>query len=307
MKLVPIVTCMPNTRYFVWQTEIQIINLKSLRFPLEYFTPVIGMTGGINVFNDLVLKYPEVNWRAYTDFREDKSYAPSIKPYLLSKFVDDTKIEEFFLIDSDVIFRQLPDFSLFSKENTWYLSNTAHYMDSKYIDSKGEGLLEDMCRVVGVDSKKIREIQVGGAQWYVKNTNAHFWLKVYKSTNRLVDYFRKTENYWENSWKKKGKYIPIQSWCAEMWTTLWLGSQIAEIEVHSELDFAWSTDPIEKWKEKKILHNAGVTDSRDGKMFYKGEHSLGLVPERFSIEKIDNTKCSYIYSWYVNKLLKKKP
>ena len=42
-------------------------------------------------------------------------------------------------------------------------------------------------------------------------------------------------------------------------------------KVHEELDFCFATDPIEKVKEVKILHNAGVT-TNDEDLFFKGRY-----------------------------------
>jgi hypothetical protein len=67
-----------------------------------------------------------------------------------------------------------------------------------------------------------------------------------------------------------------------MWGVLWniwkRGGQTMNIQ---EMEFAWSSDPIEKLKRTTILHNAGITDPFMGgayPAFYKGTYHTGKDP-----------------------------
>ena len=106
-----------------------------------------------------------------------------------------------------------------------------------------------------------------------------------------------------------------QSWCADMWAVLYnLWARDFETRTPKSMDFAWSTDKLEKLQNVSILHNAGVTgDSKlrtrekdkDGKnieveapAFYKGNYA-STTP--FDDEKyLKDTKNHYITSTYCN-------
>src|SRR5699024_4742792 len=64
----------------------------------------------------------------------------------------------------------------------------------------------------------------------------------------------------------------IQKWTAEMWAQRWnmiyfnVGHRVVD-----EMEFCWATDPINRWDETKIMHNAGVTE-KDKDLFFKGKY-----------------------------------
>jgi hypothetical protein len=231
----------------------------------------------------------------YKDTRKNRTYIPSIYFNLMKQHLaanPSLKDEVLFLHDSDIVFTSKPDYSQFEKNKVWYLSDTNSYINYDYIMQKGEDLLIDMCRIVGIDCliPKLMNDHSGGAQYIVKGTDYNFWDKVEKDSISLYQYFINKEPYhvpkYENDY-------PIQKWTAGMWSLLYnawfFGHQT---KVVKELDFGWSTSDISDSVKYKILHNAGVADSKSG-MFFKGEFTHKL-PYNTNLD-LDKNRSSYYY------------
>jgi hypothetical protein len=218
------------------------------------------------------------------DDRDDRSYIPSVKPYLWSKYLKEDKSREnesYFYLDSDVIFRDIPDVD--ADKETWYGSDCSHYLGVEYIDSTGKGIFEGMCKIVGVDSDIIREINPGsGAQWVISNPTYEYWTKVYSDSNYLYRYLNSQT------------YSKIQKWTAEMWAQLYNAYLFGKnTQTHEELKFAWSTDPVDRYYETKMLHNAGVTSDRQG-LFFKAKYARHS-PFKANLDFVDKTKAGIKY------------
>jgi hypothetical protein len=129
----------------------------------------------------------------------------------------------------------------------------------------------------------------GGAQYILKYIDAEYWEKVEKDSEQL--YYQITQL---NNQKKvdDSTYHELQIWCADMWAVLWNGwLRGNETKVVPEMDFSWATDPIKRWEETTIFHNAGVTDI--GRYFYKGIYQNQLP---YNIEDtFDEQFCSKLY------------
>jgi hypothetical protein len=67
-----------------------------------------------------------------------------------------------------------------------------------------------------------------------------------------------------------------------MWAVLWnIWKHEGKTLVITEMEFAWSSDLIQKLERTTILHNAGITDSSMGgayPAFYKGTYHTGKDP-----------------------------
>src|SRR5699024_5757648 len=78
-----------------------------------------------------------VETHVYEDLRDDKSYIPSIKPYLWWQYLKEDPSREkrkYFYMDSDVIFRKKLDFRrLLVKDEVWYYSDSNRYLKCDYI------------------------------------------------------------------------------------------------------------------------------------------------------------------------------
>jgi hypothetical protein len=230
----------------------------------------------------LKLKEFGINVHHYTDFRRKKHYIPSIKPYLISNWIQSNPKfgELFFLHDADIIFKNLPNFEELLKDDVCYLSDTIGYIGYDYImdccnryeqhhpnSEKGQ-LIKEMSDIVGLEVDVIKQNQEnsGGGQYLIKNTTCEMWDKIYKDStnlyNQMMDYQRRFPI-------SPGE---IQFWTAEMWAVLWnLWIYGLETKVTRELDFSWATDSIVVYNKRPILHMAGVTDDLKNRKFYKGD------------------------------------
>lgn len=223
------------------------------------------------------------------DDRDDRSYIPSVKPYLWSKYLQEDKSREkgsYFYLDSDVLLRKIPDVR--PNKDVWYGSDCSSYLGVDYIDSTGLGIFEEMCKIVGVDSSKIREINpVAGAQWVITDPTYEYWDKVYRDSIHLYRYL------------KSRTYSNIQKWTAEMWAQLYNTYLFGKsAEVHKGLSFSWPTDPVRRYTQTSMLHNAGVINDDMG-LFFKGKYNqsspftddLGFVdPDKASIKYVEAIK-----------------
>lgn len=172
-----------------------------------------------------------------------------------------------------------------AKDDVWYCSDCNRYLNLDYIRSceNGDRILSEMAKIVNVTVESLKTINTnsGGAQWIIKNPTADYWKKVYYDSNKLYIYLRSIKT-------------DLQIWTAEMWAQLWnmmyfnIGPKI-----HSELDFCFATDPIERLKSAKILHNAGVT-KQDTDLFFKGRY-VTKSPFEDDLSFVNQNKCSFAY------------
>lgn len=271
--------CQPAIYRFEWELEVALTRMRKL-----------GIENIVLLFsrsNDQIPLYLKAKYgvevHVYDDNRRDKSYIPSIKPYLWAKYLQEDRSREqetYFYLDSDVIFREIPE--VLPANDVWYGSDCSSYLGIEYIDSKGDKLLESMCKVIGIDPEMIRrENPVAGAQWVITNPTFDYWLKVYYDSIKLHKFLSRTDS-------------TIQKWTAEMWAQLWNVYYFGlTTETHKELDFSWSTDKVERYYETKICHNAGVIDDKQG-LFFKGKY-VHKSPFKDDLSFVDTTKVSIKY------------
>lgn len=278
------VSSQPDVPYFHWQVRVYVenfvnkgINPKDIHVLFGIVTPNTEPTK-----ESLELKNLGINVHHYIDNREDKKYIPSIKPFLVYKWLKEfpENGECFFLHDSDIIFRVLPNFNELLKDDLIYVSDTIGYIgydyikdccdryESKHPNSNKLQLLQEMCDVVGVDIEcvKCNQENSGGGQYIIKKTDWMIWEKIYVDCtplyNQMLDY------------QKRFPITPgeIQFWTAEMWSLLWnLWYFGKETKITKELDFSWATDDIRVYNKRPILHMAGVTAELKTKKFFKGD------------------------------------
>lgn len=279
------VTSQPDVPYFHWQIKVYIHNFTELGIPPENIHIILGIVKSGDKPSEESLKLRElgVNVHHYQDDRDNKSYIPSIKPYLISKWLREYPNygECFFLHDSDIVFRVLPDFKKLMNDDVTYLSDTIGYIGYDYIKSccdryekqhpnSYEGqLIDEMTDVIGLEIEciKCNQENSGGGQYLLKNTDHELWFKIYEGClplyNQMLDYHKR------NPISAGG----IQFWTAEMWSLLWnLWLHGFETKIDSELDFSWATDCINVFESKPILHMAGVTENLKNSKFYKGDY-----------------------------------
>ena len=279
------VSAQPDVTYFIWQIKLYVHNFIEKGINPNQIHVVLGLVQGNTKPSKQSeeLKELGINVHYFVDERVKKHYIPSIKPYLISKWIQSNPEHGklFFLHDADIIFRDLPNFEELLNDNTCYLSDTIGYIGYDYImdccgryeqkhpnTEKGQ-LISEMSEVIGVDVDIIKDNQKnsGGGQYLIKNSNCELWDKIYKDSIKLYDQML---NYQKRFPINPGQ---IQFWTAEMWALLWnLWMYGFETKITDEMSFSWATDDIKKYEQHPILHMAGVTDNLKTTKFYKGDY-----------------------------------
>lgn len=277
----------PETKYYAWQVDTMILSFLQNGVKQEEIIVLLGKENNKS-FIKVRLKYPKVNFHKYSV--EHFAYSPAIKPYLMWQyFKDNPQKEQYFYHDCDIVFTKPLD----SFDNKYiYCSNTIAYIGYNYIISKGEEVLDLMCRVMDIDKEVVKKNQdvSGGCQFVFETLPAEMWRNVYKNSIRLYKALvRQTKHH-----RIKEEY-PIQTWTAEMWATLWeMWKAGYETKVVDELAFSWATDKIKNLSQTKILHNAGVSDQKH--LFKKYKHRFEYPREDLEIDK------KYCSSYYYEKV-----
>jgi hypothetical protein len=285
MKDILFVSAQPDVPYFIWQIKLYVHNFIEKGINPNQIHVVLGMTNGKSEPSNESKKLSNlgINIHYYKDDRNKKHYIPSIKPFLISKWIQSNSDygKLFFLHDADIIFRELPDFEKLLKDDVNYLSDTIGYIgynyimdccvryESKHPTSEKDQLISEMSDVIGIDVETIKKNQEnsGGGQYLIKNTNCELWDKIYKDSTKLYDKML--------SYQKRFPINPgqIQFWTAEMWALLWnLWLYGKETKITEDLGFSWATDDLSKYEKHPILHMAGVTENLKSTKFYKGDY-----------------------------------
>jgi len=289
----------PANTYYLWQVEVMINNFIKHGINPSDIHILLAIYDDNIPYDWQILKehYKEVGFYFYNDTRSDSCYIPSVYFHLMSKHLTEHPALQdavLFTHDSDIVFTKPPKLESLFSTNKWYVADTHSYLDYNYIQSKGDEIYQQMCKIVGIDPiiPKIMGKNIGGAQYIVRNTTPQFWDKVERDSVTLYKYFCEVEPHYQK--KHEGDY-PIQKWTAGMWSYMWNGWLAGnEIIVEPKLGFAWSTDSVKNIENHSILHNAGVTD-RHSKMFYKGAYTNSL-PYNDSVEVADNKASSYYWN-----------
>lgn len=231
----------------------------------------------------------------FTDKRDNKIYIPSVRPWLLWQWLaqDPAREQEtYFYIDSDIIFREWPNFATLGfSPNKVVGSDCSGYLDYNYIIQcqRGQAIAEKMAAVCGITVEQMKNVPGIGAHIILDQPKAEFWRRTYDDSNKLYMYLASLSN------------SNIQKWTAEMWAQLWGWVREGyQIEASKELDFCRPTDPIAEWDKVKIMHNAGVT--QPGKMFFKGQYDKQM-PFGQDFSEISENLVSIKYVEAIKKVL----
>ncbi|SHF77660.1 hypothetical protein [Pedobacter caeni] len=299
-------TAQPDNIYFLWQLELQLRNLNDLGVAkkninvLIAYDPIVGENANLEEFrrqNDhLACIY------TYSDTRSEKKYASSIRPHIIHKhFLTNPSLEKeaIFYIDSDVLFSRIPEIYHTPDNDTCYVSDTRSYLDTKYIKHvSSEILLQSMVDIVGIKVATLyaNDNHVGGAQYLLRNLPAMFWEKVEKDSEALFNHMSTfNDDLWDKNYQNtksfKSNHSGIQTWCADMWSLLWnLYYFQKKVEIHTELNFSWASNPIADWKTNSILHYTGNKDN--SKVFNKTKYFHNM-PWYDSLDHVSSQNCSY--------------
>lgn len=242
----------------------------------------------------LVDKYPGVRAFVYEDNRYDKSYIPAIRPYLWWQYLrnhPERENETYFYIDSDVIFKEWPNLEQFSPTaKHWYGSDCGNYLNFNYLKQVQHGpeIIRHMAQLCSITPTQMYNVPGVGAHILLANPTAEMWEKSYMRSLSIWHYLDSVPSN-------------IQKWTAEMWAQLWtMVEHGIVLEGPKEFDFCWSTDPLSRWDETKILHNSGVMEK--GKLFFKGKYR-DYTPFGEDFSWVDQTKCSRKYVDAIEKVV----
>jgi hypothetical protein len=303
MKELLFVSAQPDVLYFHWQTELYVNNFISKGINPKNIHVIFGLPEGKEELSEraFLLKSTGVNVHHFKDDRILKHYIPSIKPYLIKKWLEKNPEHGklFFLHDSDIVFRELPNFDDLVDDEDNYVSDTKGYIGLNYIKSCEQKyrnkypqlnetpIIDLMSEIVGINKFILEQNDqhVGGAQYLLKNQEVDIWNKIYHDSNKL--YFKLLE-FQKNHPLDDGH---LQVWTAEMWSLLWNQWLYGyRTKVSESLSFSWASDNVEKYEQKNILHMAGVTEDMKDHKFYKGEFI-----EEDPIEKLRSNKNYFDY------------
>lgn len=249
---------------FKWELDVLLTNLRAL----DPLTPVVllFLREDSGVTDHFRGRYPFLEIYEFEDDRTMRNYLPTIRPYLIWRWLKDHPEAEngtYFQIDSDVVFRELPDFSLLpTNEKACWVSDCSSYLGWGYLTSRTNGryIVERFSEILSLPVEKLRTIPGGGAQWLYPRPTAQLWWHIWQDSQLLWDFMDPLDS-------------DVQKWTAEMWAQLYNLAKFGwEVKVSRELAFCKPTEPIDRYHETKILHNAGVTAELSGSLFYKGEY-----------------------------------
>ena len=280
-RKVVFISAQPDQSYFHWQVEVMLHNFIKNGINPNWIEILFGYGDSPSVEGlDLAKRYPMVRFFFYKrSIIDNKGYIPIIRPDILyqhfTKFPE-LRGETVFYHDSDIIFRELPDFDSMNQDLYWYLSDTVSYIGAEYIKSKSDDIFIDMCSLVKISPEVVESNQEnsGGAQYLMKGVTADFWRGVIDDTLTLYSYMaaRESQDRSNLSPDEIVSFNPIQKWCADMWAVLWGAWKFgAQTVVTPELDFSWGTSDVATYNRCKIMHNAGVTDELKTTHFYKAD------------------------------------
>ena len=301
MKDLRFITICPDDSYFTFQVHLWLESLKEIGHSDKAIVLLyIPQNRQKNPkWQQIIDLYPEAEFHFYKDEQGElvnylRIYIPILRPWTAwNHFKKHPELSEkaIFYCDSDIIFMKDFNVDKYLDDDVCYLSDTNSYINARYFESKIRDVLPDRLEeyktrdvlaetmsLVGVDKQVALDNNEhsGGAQYLLKNIDAGFWSKMMNDTLMIRTYLQKVNRDFFES-ENKG----FQSWCADMFSLLWvLWFRGQETRVVKEMDFAWSTDPIERLQTHTILHNAGIVGTMQGTWpaFYKGKYHNGGDP-----------------------------
>lgn len=260
MKLI---LAQPAVPRFQWELEVLLTNI-------QQFDDIDEVILLFSKHDDGIPEYFKTKYGCTVFVYEDKriyhDYIPAIRPYLLYVHLlthPEYEQHQYLYIDSDIIFREMPDFATFDNDpKKVYGADCDGYIGLDYIlkCTNGPAIASKMASICGITVDQMRGVPGIGAQVILNQPTAAFWLKAYRNSNAIHRYFL-------------GVPSNIQKWTAEMWGQLWTWVADGIVPIHSlELDFSRPTDTLDKWEKFKIMHNAGVVGG-DQELFFKGQYT----------------------------------
>jgi hypothetical protein len=296
------VSAQPATLYYAWQVEVMLNNFMEMGVNPNSIDIVCWKPNGVipDEWSKLAEGYP-ARFFFYEDERTTKHYISSIRPNILKqhwKKYPELQYESIFYHDCDIVFSKPINQWITDEmitDTKWYGSDTRWYIGHDYIIGKGEDVLSEMCRLVGIDREVVKdnELNAIGAQYLMKGINYDFWDNVERDSEVL---FKEITELNGHKMQLDPSHHPLQIWCADMWGVLWNGWKLGnETICHPNFDFSWGTSTNEDYHKLNIMHNAGVTNSNE-ELFFKGEW-INKLPYNTAVEPRVTTASWFYWDW----------
>jgi len=284
----------PVTNYYAWQVATMLRSF--LRNGVEPGS--IHVVGAVTrcvppSWRAVLRTYPGVRFAFYHDRRTNPVYALSIRPYVLAQHWEgfpELEGATVFYHDCDIVLTRPPAWDHLAEGKTWHVSDCRSYIGVDYLRSKGHGLYEGMCELMGLDPgvPEANDAGAGGAQYVMKGIDADWWRRMYEDSETLYAYLRRRTREIKADPATPEKYHEIQVFTADMWAMLWGAWRAGhKTAIAPELAFTWATDLAERWDERAIYHNAGVTARDRERLFHKGDY---IHQEPYAIENHVNPR-----------------
>lgn len=271
MRKVKFIVPIPDVRYYDWQATVQINNFRKLGYEEDtnYLIIYFGNEPSPEIQKIANSPLVKAKFHFYKDEREFTQYTPGMKPWLMFKYFQEFPEEKehaYYYADPDQIFLDKFNFEPYLNDDITYGSDVGSYINSGYINQKGDGLLQEMCDFVGISKELVlsNDGNCIGAQTLTKNNTAEFWYTVYEKSNKLYDYLQTRKDHYF-----KPEMIDwLQIWTTEMWMSIWeLWLRGEQTKSTKDWEFHWANHMMRD-KQHVIYHGAGVTEN-DGKHFSK--------------------------------------
>lgn len=303
-KKIIFMSAQPDVPYFHWQVEVMIHNFIKVGINANWIDVIWAYDSEPSeAVRALAQKYPMVRFFFYKKrITDNYGYIPILRPDCLEQHFEahpELQKDPIFYHDSDIIFKELPDFDKMLEDDVWYVSDTISYIGAQYIKSKAEELFQEMCRIAKIDPTLVEENELnsGGAQYLMKGVTSEYWGYVKDVALSLYIYMADREHAERQTLTPEEikTYNPVQKWCADMWAVLWGALRLGkQVRIDDELAFSWGTSSLFDYERHKIMHNAGVTNNEKGRLFYKGEY-INRSPFDADLSGVDPNTASAKY------------
>lgn len=302
-KQLRFVCAQPATDYYIWQVETMINNFMEMGVNPNHIDIVCWKQNGVipDNWNTLRNHYNYVRFFFYDDTRETKHYISSIRPNILKQHWQAhpyLRDEAVFYHDCDIVFTK-PINQWITHEmindKYWYGSDTRWYIAHSYIVSKGQEIIDEMCKIMELPEALIKENELNsiGAQYLMKGVNWRYWDRVEMDSELLFKQITELNNSIKVG---NPSYHELQIWCADMWAVLWGAWRIGfDTRCADEFLFSWGTSDEAEYHKQNIMHNAGVVSSNDG-LFYKPQF-MHELPYGKPLEIKEGTASKKYWEW----------
>lgn len=295
----------PDETRFIWEVQVQHTNFKNNGIDLKNVYALFGYKGTPSSQLLELKSQLKSNIILVEDTRDNYTYAPTIRPHIISKFLSfypHLKHEKMFYHDSDICFTYsgLPNWEYMTSSDNWFVSDTRNYLNYDYIVEKGTDILLDICECVGIHPLLVRRNKehTGGCQYLLYGTNEEFWKQV-ELTSEKIFRLSDREKIYATQWARCSKstvdsYHPFQYWVADMMAIQLLAWKNGfDTKIHEDLSFSWACGMNHSYESFKIYHNAGITGDMN-KVFFKDAYRNSF-PYDIDISSIDSNSNTIFY------------